>query len=311
MNIKETVITYPSYDKASQIYALFWDAEDVQPQGIVQIVHGAAEHCERYRDFAHFLVGEGYFVCANDHIGHGKSIGDIAMLGHMPVKNGKEVLLADIDALRKYISIRYPDVPYFMFGHSMGSFILRVYLSKHAKGLAGVILSGTGQQPKALSFLGGVMARILAKTKGEQYQSALLHSIGMGALSKSIPHARTPFDWISTDQAVVDAYVADERCGEVFTVGGYATLTGLTGEMVTAACAKAVPDDLPLLFLSGKEDPVGEKGKAVKAAISQYCKAGQKHVGLQLYDGLRHEVLNEPIRECVYRDIVDWLEATA
>ena len=308
MDVTETIINYASHDGTSQIYALLWDEPNLQPRGIVQIVHGASEYCERYRHFARFLVGEGFVVCANDHIGHGKSVHDKADLGHMPAKGGKEALVADVDELRRRISDRYPDVPYIMLGHSMGSFILRIYLTQHGDGLGAAVLSGTGQQPKALSSFGHITALLIAKIKGENYRSTFLHNLGMGALAKTIPNARTPFDWISTDPAVVDAYVKDDACGMMFSVGGYATLTDITGEMVTEASAKAVPDGLPLLFMSGSEDPVGEKGKAVKAAVEQYRRAGLKNVSLRLYDGLRHEILNEPVREQVYRDVVEWLE---
>ena len=334
MGVKETVITYASHDGKSQIYALLWEAqntvfvegvpaedvpaedvpaEDVpaegtQPRGIIQIIHGAAEHCARYRDFASYLVSEGFIVCANDHIGHGKSVNDKTLLGHMPVKGGKDILLADVDALRRIVSKQYPDLPYCMLGHSMGSFILRLYLARFAKGITAAVLVGTGQQPKPLSVFGGVLARVIAKSKGAEYRSFFLHNLGMGVYAKTVPDARTPFDWISIDPAVVNAYVEDEACGMVFSVGAYATLTDLTGEMVTKACALSVPNNLPLLFVSGTKDPVGENGKAVKTAVKQYIEAGLKHVGLQLYDGLRHEVLNEPVREKVYRDIADWLE---
>ena len=308
MDVTETIINYASHDGTSQIYALLWDEPNLQPRGIVQIVHGASEYCERYRHFARFLVGEGFVVCANDHIGHGKSVHDKAALGHMPAQGGKEALVADVDELRRRVSGRYPDVPYIMLGHSMGSFILRIYLTRHADGLAAAVLSGTGQQPKALSGFGHITALLIAKIKGENYRSTFLHNLGMGALAKTIPNARTPFDWISTDPAVVDAYVKDDACGMMFSVGGYATLTDITSEMVTEASAKAVPDGLPLLFMSGSEDPVGEKGKAVKAAVEQYRRAGLKNVSLRLYDGLRHEILNEPVREQVYRDVVEWLE---
>ena len=341
METRETIISYPSHDQRSRIHAFIWEAqgradaqgakkakgapdtkksgaaggsngandvEDVQAHGIVQIVHGAAEHSERYREFAHYLVNAGFVVCANDHVGHGKSVSEEAELGHMPIKGGKEILLADVDALRQNVSERYPNLPYCMLGHSMGSFILRLYLARHAEGVTAAILVGTGQPPKPLSVFGGLLARLLAIPKGEEYRSALLHNLGMGAYTKAVPSALTPFDWISTDPAVVNAYIEDNACGAVFSLGAYATMTDLTGEMVTKSCAKAVPDGLSLLFLSGAEDPVGENGKGVKAAVKQYCGAGIKHIGLQLYDGLRHEILNEPIREKVYRDIADWLD---
>ena len=308
MSARETVITYPSHDKTSSIHALLWDAEGMRPRGIIQIIHGASEHCERYRSFAGYLVDRGFVVCANDHIGHGKSAADRSKLGYMPAKTGKEALIQDVGTLRGLVSERYPGLPHIMLGHSMGSFILRVYLSRYGEGLAAVILSGTGQQPRALSAFGNLLARLLSAIRGDGYKSNLLHNLGMGALSKSIPNARTQFDWICTDPAVVDAYVNDEACGMMFSVGAYVALTGLTGEMISPRCAQAVPQGLPILLIAGTEDPVGEKGRAVKVVYEQYLAARCTRVALRLYEGLRHEVLNEPARETVYTDILNWLE---
>jgi alpha-beta hydrolase superfamily lysophospholipase len=282
------------------------------PKGIIQIVHGASEHSERYREFAGFLNSEGYLVCANDHIGHGRSAFDASELGHLPVKGGKEALIEDVHTLRKLVAAGYPEgIPYILLGHSMGGFIARLYVARYAQGsqsLAAAVISGTGQQPAGLSAFGNLFARMTAGLRGAKHKSKFLHNLGMGGLGKSIPDARTDFDWLSVDAAVVDKYIADEACGMVFTAGGYATLTELTGEMVTDACAARVPKNLPILLISGAEDPVGDQGKGPKLTTEQYRKAGLTNVTLKLYPGLRHEILNEPSRAEVYRDIVEWLE---
>jgi alpha-beta hydrolase superfamily lysophospholipase len=341
MKTHESTLTFPSHDNTSTIHALLWEpadgaADDAEssevtsaeasadasappasaptqtptsapPRGIIQVIHGAAEYCARYRHFAAFFVAAGYVVCADDHIGHGQSASTPETLGHLPLKGGLDILVNDEHQLRQIVAARYPqNTPYIMLGHSMGSFILRAYIARHGTGLAAAIISGTGHQPRALSAFGSLAARIIATFKGATSHSLLLHNLGMGAFSTAISPARTPLDWLSTDPAVVDAYIADPLCGMMFTVGGYATLTELTGDMVKGTAAR-VPKDLPLLFIAGSEDPVGDKGVAVQKAARHYRQAGVRHVDLKIYEGLRHEILNEPIRESIYQDILTWL----
>lgn len=309
--VSSTTIGFLSHDKATQIKGLIWTPEGVggaAPRGIVQIVHGMAEHIDRYDDFARFLAGQGYVVCAHDHIGHGKSVSSPEQYGCLPVQGGKDILIEDVHELRKTVAARYArQIPYILFGHSMGSFVVRAYLARYAEGLAAAIICGTGQQPLMLSKGGNFLARRIAASQGEDFKSPLLHRRGAGAYSRQIVDARTEFDWISTDPAVVDAYAADERCGFVFSAGGYATLTDLTDEIATHACAAKVPHDLPVLFVSGADDPVGRCGKGVRAAADQLRRAGVVNVDVVLYEGMRHEILNEPEHERVYAEIVQWI----
>ena len=269
-----------------------------------------SEHIERYAPLASFLVSKGFVVCANDHVGHGKSAPDEGWLGHMPLRNGAEVLIEDVHELRRMMQGRYgEEVPFVVFGHSMGSFVTRCYLTRHAKGLAAAVLCGTGQQPRVLSRGGNAVCRILAAFKGERHRSAFVDSLGAGAFSKAIPGARTEVDWISTDPEVVDTYRADPACGQMFTLGAYASLTALTLEATDPARARFVPKDLPLLFIAGGEDPVGDCGKGVERAAEQYRAAGVLCVDMKLYDGMRHEILNEPVKEEVFNDVDRWLRS--
>ena len=310
--VKTGRIGYRSSDGKTQIRALTWEPEKnpgIAPAGIVQIVHGMSEHVERYDEFARYLVSRGYIVGANDHIGHGESVADPSEWGCLPSVGGKEVLINDVHELRKTVASRYArQTPYIMFGHSMGSFIVRAYLARFAEGLAAAVICGTGQQPLLLSKFGNLVARRIAASKGDAYKSTFLDGLGAGSFAKKIDNPRTEFDWISTDDAVVDAYIADESCGVMFSAGGYATLTDLTGEVVTAAAAGAVPADLPLLFIAGALDPVGDMGKGVERAVEQYRRAGVETVDLKLYEGMRHEILNEPGRAEVYADVADWID---
>lgn len=317
--VEKSSVGFKSHDGSSQIKGVLWQPvpgagpgprpNAPRVRGIVQIVHGMAEHSGRYEDFARFLVDRGFAVCAHDHIGHGRSAVSPADLGHMPLEGGKDVLVEDVHEMRRLVSARFPrQVPYFIFGHSMGSYVTRAYLSRHAQGLSGAVICGTGNEPVAKSKAGYALARRIARRQGERTRSKLLHGLADGAFSKSVKKARTPLDWLSTDPAVVDAYLADDLCGQMFTAGAYATLTSLTAEVATLDSALAVPSELPVLFIAGALDPVGNKGKGVKSAAALFEKAGIRDVEVKLYPGMRHEILNEPGKRQVYDDVLAWIE---
>ncbi|GHT79788.1 alpha/beta hydrolase [Actinomycetota bacterium] len=282
-------------------------AELPSPKGIIQIAHGMAEHIHRYRDFAGFLVQNGFIVTANDHIGHGKSVSSPDDWGNIPLANGKEIFIEDVHQLRNLVSAHYPATPYFLFGHSMGSFIVRAYCARYATGLAGVIVCGTGQLAPLLSKAGNLLAHLMARFKGEAHKSKLLEDMGVGAYAKAIANPRTKLDWLSVDQQNVDDYIADPACGFRFSTGGDAALTSLTSEIVKPACAQAIPLDLPMFFIAGDKDPVGDNGKGVLAAVEQLRQSGHNHVELNLYPGMRHEILNETGHQVVYQDVLRWL----
>lgn len=309
--MQTTTISYPSHDNASTIRALIWEPDDAarpdfSPRAVVQIVHGMSEHVERYAPFAEFLVGRGFVVCANDHVGHGKTAGE-RDLGHMPLANGADVLVEDVHALREKVCERYPHAHHVMFGHSMGSFVTRVYLTRHADGLSAAILCGTGQQPRIQTVAGRVITRLIAQIRGERHVSRFVDSLGAGAYGRAIKDARTDVDWISSDPDVVDEYIADPLCGQPFTVGAYATLASLVADATDARLARRVPKELPLLFVAGAEDPVGDCGRGVARAVDEYRNAGVRLVEMGIYPGARHEILNEPCHEAVWHDVEEFL----
>ncbi len=310
--------SYVSHDGKSRVNAKLWTSDEFgspeqpgpeTPKAVIQIVHGMAEYIDRYDDLAAYLVNRGFVVCAEDHIGHGKTAAGPHEFGHMPVKGGKDILLADVHALRCKVAECFPSVPYVLYGHSMGSFIARCYIARYGEGLAACVLSGTGNVAEGLSKLGRTLARGIAAVRGETYRSKLIDGMGAGAYGKQIEGARTELDWLSTDDAVVDAYIADPLCGFMFTVGGYSTLLDLTAECVTPACAAKVPKELPLLLVAGDGDPVGDMGKGVQAAAQLYRDAGVDSVECKLYEGMRHEIHNEIGHEGVYDDVASWIES--
>lgn len=304
---------YPSWDGKSTIHAVVWQpstTDDTKPRGIVQLIHGMSEHIERYDAFARFLATQGFIVCGHDHIGHGHSVSSRDELGHMPPENGADVLVEDVDTLRYVVSHAFgSDLPYFIFGHSMGSFTLRVYLTRHGAGLAGAIICGTGQKPQIISLAGNALANLSAKIRGSRAKSDLIHNMADGAFAHAVEGAQTEFDWISADRSNVEEYIRDDLSGFQFTLGGYAALTKLTLLAADLELAKKIPHELPLLFVAGAKDPVGDSGEGVKAAAKMMEKAGAQDVEIILYDGMRHEILNEADAAVVFEDILTWIEA--
>ena len=308
-------VTFASADGKSTIHAcVWWPAELPQrdglpaPRAVVQLVHGMSEHVRRYDEFARFLCAHGLVVCGDDHIGHGRSA-DVSRHGCLPARGGADALVEDEDKMRRLIATHVaPGTPHVMFGHSMGSYITRVYLGRHGKGLAAAIICGTGTVPAATSAAGNLVARGIAAVRGEDHKSALLDGMGAGAFSKAVP-GPTGLEWLSHNKENVDAYVADPECGAMFSAGGYASLTALTREACSPACARRVPHDLPLLYIAGDGDPVGGMGRGVRTAAKLATDAGSTDVTCTIYENMRHEILNERGHERVFVDIWGWLNA--
>ena len=268
-----------------------------------------SEHAGRYLPFVEFLCAQGFAVCAHDHVGHGRTAAGANDLGHMPLRNGEDVLVNDVQALRMQAIGRLGiKMPYVLFGHSMGSFIARVYLTRYAFGVRAAIICGTGQQPLIMTGAGRFLCCVMARLHGERRHSKLAHALGAGAFARSVKDARTDADWISTDADVVDAYLADPLSGQMFTVGAYGTLAQLATDAQRRRLAARIPHGLPMLFVAGADDPVGEYGRGVHRAVEEYRAAGVETVDEIIYPGARHEILNEPIAADVQRDILNWLE---
>ncbi len=310
-------ITFASHDGKSTSNAKLWTSAKYgtldepgpeKPRAIIQIVHGMSEHIDRYDHYARYLVEHGFVVCAEDHVGHGDTAPSPDDFGHMPVFGGKKVLLEDVNTLRLIVSACYPDVDYVIYGHSMGSFISRAYITRYGEGLSAVVLSGSGNPPVAMSKAGRVLAVAIAAVRGKKYRSELLSKLTTGDFGGEEDEGGDPNDWLSTDKEVLKTYADDPKSGFIFTTGGYATLLSLTSEVGQLSWAKKVPKDLPMLFISGDEDPVGEMGKGVLEAAELYRKAGVKTVDVKLYEGKRHELHNEVNKIEVFNDVIAWIE---
>ncbi len=301
--------TYPSADGRTLIHAIRWIPDDLEPIGILQIAHGMVEFIDRYDEFARFLNQKGYVVVGNDHLGHGGSVVSHHDLGHFGSVAGYKVLIADMHTLRVRTQMDYPALPYFMLGHSMGSFLLQAYLGRYAKGLKGAIIMGTGRHNPAVLLAGRVISRIIAFLKGRRYRSKFLTNMVLGNFNKSFEPARTLVDWLSRDTAIVDAYAANPLNNFQFTASAYDHMFHAFSIAESQKTINAIPDNLPILFISGSRDPVGNFGKGVRKAFRQYKRRGMRDLTLKLILHARHEVLNETDRDQTYQYIHNWMKA--
>ena len=278
-----------------------------QTSGHVHILHGMAEHSARYDHFAKFLCDAGYSVSMHDHRGHGATAEQNGQFGFFAEKDGFERVVRDvfevIESLRQQLDIKSLT----LFGHSMGSFITRRFIQQYSYLLDHVILSGTGTV-KPLHLAGNVLAKQLVKAKGATVESPLLDKLSFGNFNNKIQNAKTSFDWLSTDEEQVQKYIQDEKCGFIATTQFFADLTDGLLMLNKVSENSRIRPSLPILLVSGSEDPVGDAGKGVVQVGQQLQEAGLEKVKVYLFEGMRHEILNERNKKYSYKIIVRWLK---
>ena len=284
-------LTYPSADKKTAIHAYIWRPHG-QVRAVVQIIHGMAEYALRYAPFAEYLAARGFLVCAEDHLGHGRSVLSADCLGYFDGLDGSQTVLADIRRLTGIVRAQAQGLPFFIMGHSMGSFFCRKYISLYGGECAGAIIMGTGFQPALLTGFGKLVSSVIALFRGEKHRSAFIDKLAFGGYNKPF-EGRTPYDWLSADRGNVDAYIADELCGVTFTCGGFCTLFSIVGQACSSRTIKSTPKNLPLLLVAGGDDPVGARSKGVIKLYDKLCAAGVRDVQTEIYSGARHEILND------------------
>lgn len=301
-------IYFPSHDGRTTIHACIWKPEG-EIKGVVQIIHGMAEYAARYAPFAEFLASNGYLVCADDHLGHGQSVYTKQDYGWFNKQGDPDMVIADIRALQLAVKKQTEGKPYFIMGHSMGSFFCRKYISLYGSEFDGAIIMGTGFKDmltlnSALFFVG-----LNSFFRGSRNRSSFIKKLAFGSYNKKFKPARTQNDWLSVNTENVDKYESDELCGFSFTNNGYKVLFGIIKQACSQKIIEAVPKDLPVYFVAGAEDPVGDYGKGVTKARDKFLKAGVKDVSITLYEGSRHEILNDDCKERVQNDILNFINS--
>lgn len=299
--------TFDSFDGRTKIHAVEWKPEQGEIVGILQIVHGMIEFIGRYEEFAEYLTERGFVVVGHDHLGHGESIVSKKDYGFFSKKDGNLVVLKDIHRLKRLTEKRYPHIPYYILGHSMGSFLLRQYLCLKGNDLDGAIIMGTGTKPIPLLKLGQGLSRGIGAIFGGHFRSFLIDIMAFGGYNRHFRPARTGRDWITKDEELVDRCLADERCTFRFTVNGYYNLFVSIEGASKKSNLKRMPKDLPVLFVAGGDDPVGDFGKGVEQVKRMFEAVGMLDVTKIIYETDRHEILNEIDRKKVYEDIYEWL----
>ena len=303
--------TFLSSNNKTNIHAITCLPKDGKITKIFQMIHGMFEYIERYIPFFEYLTNKGFLIVGHDHLGHGQSIDTKEDLGYFGEPNPNELLIQDIHTLRKMTQEKYPNIPYFMCGHSMGSYLLREYVCIYKKGLAGIILLGTGYASSCISSLGITFCKVMSCFKGTHHRSKLAKNLSM----ESGPYKKYDMNkvdiynsWITRDAEIVKIYNEDEKVNFDFTLNGFLGVMQAIHYSCNPSNVIKMKKDLPILLVSGDCDPVGDNGEGVKKSYELIKMVGSLDVTMKLYENDRHEVLNELNREEVYEYIKVWLE---
>ena len=301
--------TFLSNDGKTAVHAVKWTPESGEYSAILQITHGMVEFIERYIPFAEFLTTKGYMVVGHDHIGHGQSVVTQEDWGYFCEGNPSDIVVEDMHKLRTLIQEENPGVPYFMLGHSMGSFMLRKYLATHNEKLRGAIIMGTGFIPENMTSLALKLTAVVAKLRGSRHRSKLIQSLAFGADYKGFDMTgeHPENSWLTKDVDIVKAYYNEPRCTFMFTVNGYKGLFEAVNFSCNPENAAKIPKKLPLFIVSGEQDPVGGLGKGVKDVYDMYKETGMHDLTYKLYENDRHEILNETDKQVVFEDLLAWM----
>lgn len=302
--IKKEEFYFGSRDGEHKLYAVKWIPETEKPVCILQIVHGMTEHIGRYEEFALAMAKKGILVVGDDHLGHGRSVPEGELMGYFCKEDAATVLVRDEHRLKKITQEQYPGIPYIIIGHSMGSFILRNYLMRYGNGIDGAIIMGTGMQSKRAVRLGWLQASLLSVLRGPKHVCKAMDRMLFGVYnSKFTAGPEDSGHWVSIDIENVKALQSDPLCNFVFTANGFKTLMQLILNLYDTEKLAQMPKNLPVLFISGQDDPVGGFGKDVEKVFHSFEALGMENVQMKLYPGDRHEIINEADKDQVYGDI--------
>ncbi len=303
--MKEISFFRDSRYEGKQLNTTVFLPEEGSPKAVIVLLHGLAEHFGRYRRFAECLTKEGFALCGHDHLGHGAAVPEEER-GFFREKNGWETVCRDGASLVKAMRKDYPDSPIILMGHSMGSFMARTIYLRGLVPIDGLILSGTGNMSGAIVTGGKLVGKWIALWRGKDKVSPMLTSLALGAYEKPFK-GEGKNAWISSQAEEIARYNADPLCGFPVKIGMFLDMFDGLSYIFNKKNIRLADKSVPILFVSGKEDPVGDMGKGVTTAYRAFCEAGVQDVSMMLYDGCRHEILNDTCREQVERDILTWL----
>lgn len=303
--VRKREFKVPSSDGRTMLHGVLWEPEGLV-RAVVLLSHGMTEHIMRYDEFARFLAEHGFVVAGHDHLGHGGSVQD-GKYGYFADEDGAVCVIKDLHRTAGLLKRRFPEQPFYMLGHSMGSYFLRRYITLYGREITGAIIMGTGDQGLPLVVAGKLVISAIGFIRGREYRSTLLHQLVLGNYNRAFAPARTANDWLSGNEENVDNYCFDPYCNFKFTCGAYHDFFDIMLDLKLGRQKDRIPKSLPLLILSGEYDPVGDFGKGVRRVFIRYKKLGVRDVRMTLYPNDRHELLNETDRIVVYQDILNWL----
>lgn len=306
MEIKKEIFTVHSKTDGLCLEILALEpAEDGNVTGVLQLCHGMCENKERYLPLMEHLAERGIACVIHDHRGHGKSIKDGEDLGYM-YGGGVHALVEDAYQVTKWAKKRWPGRSFILFGHSMGSMVVRCYMKKHDRELDGLLVCGSPGKNPALAA-GKVIAAIQKRIFGEKHRCKMLEALSFGAYARAFRQEKSRFAWCCSDPEVIREYEASPLCGFTFTADGYQTLFHLMEETYRIEKKKNMNENIPILFIGGEEDPCIGGKKRFEEAMETMRLCGYENVSGKLYPGMRHEILNEKDKQQVFRDIFQFM----
>ena len=307
MNYNFNEYRFPSADGKNTIYAEIYTPKSASPRGIVQLAHGMIDHTGRYTALADFLCSHGFIFAGNHHLGHGMSVSDPEDYGFFADNGGYKYVIEDIHSMNKYLHKSHPDLPIIMLGHSMGSFISRLYVAEHPSSVSGLIIHGTGG-PNPLVGVGKILAGLLKSFYGTHHRSKLIESMAFGSYNKKYPKEEGHNAWLTRDLDKVADRDTHPFTSFKFTVSGYVDLFNFLALSNSGAWFKKYPKRMPTIIMSGDMDPVGDYGKGPRHVYKQLMINGAENVTIKTYEGARHELFNETNANDVFADILTWIE---
>ncbi len=293
-----------SSDGKTTVACYFYEPNE--PKAVIQLSHGMCEYVERYATHAEYFVSQGFVFCGNDHLGHGQTAKDENDLGYTV---SADFLVDDLYKMTQKIKEKYPDLPIFLFGHSMGSFVARCYMSKYKGVLEGAVISGTAGRGNPTSA-GKILCRLIALFKGDRHRSGLVKSISTGSYYKKFGKNAPRSAWVTSNAEIREKYDADPLCSYTFTLNGYYNMFDLLGRVSSKKWAGTLDRSLPILLIGGADDPVGGV-TGINEVADRLKAAGVTDLTVRLWQNARHELLNETdeIRDETYKTVTDWINS--
>ena len=306
MNYQYSEFSFLSSDGKNSIHAEIYAPVEKEIRGVVQLAHGMVDYVARYTELADYLAGEGFVFAGNDHLGHGKSVKDSSDFGYFASEGGYKYVIDDLYAMNAELKKRYPDKPVILLGHSMGSFLARLYAVRYPKSIDGIIIHGTSGKNPAVP-LGKMVVSLIRAFKGERHRSKFVKDLSFMGYNSKFDKSEGDEAWLTRAGELVADRKDDPRTNYTFTLAGYNDLFTMLGECNSRDWYLQYPKSLPTILMAGGADPVGNYGEGIREIYDGLSKEGVVALDIEIYEGARHELFNETNRAEVFRDICDWL----